>query len=75
MINFAQYAQMQHLHKESKLKATQIAEQMSLNAKTVTKWLVRERFEARRGKGRSSKLDPHKANIRSWLEKHPYRAQ
>ena len=75
MINFSQYTQMQHLHKESKLNVTQIAEQMSLNAKTVAKWLPRERFEPRRNKGRSSKLDAHKANILSWLEKHPYSAQ
>lgn len=75
MIDFAQYTQMQHLHKESKLNATQIAQQMSLNPKTVAKWLSRERFEARKNKGRSSKLDPHKANIVSWLEKHPYSAQ
>jgi transposase len=26
-------------------------------------------------RGHSSKLDPHKAAIRSWLEKHPYSAQ
>jgi transposase len=75
VIDFAQYTQMQHLHQESKLNASQIAEQMSLDAKTVSKWLSRERFEARRSKGRSSKLDPHKATIRSWLEKHPYSAQ
>ena len=75
MIDFSQYTQMQHLHKESKLGATQIAEQMSLNVKTVIRWLARERFEARRNKGRSSKLDPHKANIRSWLEQHAYSAQ
>lgn len=75
MINFSQYSQMQHLHHEDKLSAAQIAEKMSLNVKTVSKWLACERFEARKNKGRSSKLDPHKAAIRSWLEKHPYSAQ
>lgn len=75
MIDFSQYTRMRHLHLESKLTAAQIADKMSLNVKTVRLWLARERFEARRGKGRSSKLDPHKADIRSWLEKHPYSAQ
>ena len=48
---------------------------MSLSSRTVAKWLARERYEARRNKGRSGKLDPHKATIRAWLEKHPDSAQ
>jgi len=75
MIGFAQYTRMHHLHREENLSAARIAEVMSLDIKTVCKWLACERFEARRNKGRSSKLDPHKANIRAWLEKHPYSAQ
>jgi len=43
--------------------------------KTIRKWLARDRFEARRNTGRSSKLDPHKTAIRAWLEKHPYSAR
>ena len=75
MIDFAQYTQMQHLHKEDKLTHQQIAKKLSLDIKTVAKWLKCDRFEARKNKGRSSKLDPHKALIRAWLEKHPYSAQ
>ena len=75
MISFAQYTRMHHLRREEKLSAARIAEAMSLDIKTVCKWLARERFESRRNKGRSSKLDLHKANIRAWLEKHPYSAQ
>jgi transposase len=75
VIDFSQYSRMQHLHREDKLSAAQIAAKMSLNVKTVSKWLARERFEPRKNKGRSSKLDPHKANIRGWLEKHRYSAQ
>lgn len=75
MIDFGQYTRIRHLYLEEKLNAVQIAGKMSLNVKTVSKWLTRERFEARRSKGRSGKLDRHKANIRAWLEKHPYSAQ
>ena len=75
MIDFAQYTQMQHLHKEDQLTHQQIAQKLSLDSKTVAKWLKRERFDARTNAGRSSKLDPHKALIRAWLEKHPYSAQ
>lgn len=75
MIDFAQYTRMRHLHAEDGLSAVQIAAGMSLDVKTVRKWLSRELFEARRNTGRSSKLDPHKAAIRAWLEKHPYSAR
>jgi len=75
MISFSQYTRMHHLHREEKLSAARIAEVMSLDTKTVRKWLARESFEGRRNRGRSSKLDLHKANIRAWLEKHPYSAQ
>lgn len=75
MIDFGQYTRIRHLHLEEKLNAAQIAGKMSLDVKTVSKWLTRERFEARRSKGRSGKLDPHKANIQAWLEKHAYSAQ
>ena len=75
MISFSQYTEMHFLRSQDKLKVKQIAQKMSLDSKTVAKWLACERYEARRNKGRSSKLDPHKAKIRSWLEKHPYSAQ
>ena len=65
MIDFAQYTRMQHLHKEDKLTHQQIAQKLSLDSKTVAKWLKRERFDARKNAGRSSKLDPHKALIRT----------
>ena len=75
MINFAQYTEMHFLRAQEALTINQIAQKMSLSSRTVAKWLACKRYEARRGKGRSSKLDPHKATIRSWLEKHPYSAQ
>ena len=75
MIDFDLYTRIHFLHHQDKLTHQQIAQKLSLNSKTVAKWLACERFEARKSKGRSSKLDPHKALIRSWLEKHPYSAQ
>ncbi len=75
MISFAQYTEMHFLRAQEGLNIHQIAQKMSLNDKTVAKWLARDRYEARRNKGRSSKLDAHKATIRSLLEIHPYSAQ
>lgn len=75
MISFSQYTEIHFLRAQQGLKINQIAQKMSLNDKTVAKWLACDRYEARRNKGRSGKLDAHKATIRSWLEKHPYSAQ
>ena len=75
MISFAQYTEMHFLRKQEGLNINQIAQKMSFNGRTVAKWLARDRYEGRRNKGRSGKLDAHKATIRSWLEKHPYSAQ
>ena len=71
MISFSQYTEIHFLRSQEGLGIQQIAQKMSLNDKTVTKWLACDRYEARRNKGRSGKLDPHKATIRSLLEKHP----
>ena len=75
MIDFDLYQKIHFLHHQDKLTRKQIAQKLSLDTKTVSKWLARERFESRKNAGRSSKLDPHKALIRAWLEKHPYSAQ
>ena len=75
MITYSQYANIHRLRHEKKLHIAQIAVEMSVDEKTVSKWLARKRFERRKGQGRSSKLDPHKPLIKSRLEKHPYSAQ
>jgi len=75
VISFAQYTEMHFLRSEEGLNINQIAQKMLLTDRTVAKWLALDRYEARRNKGRSGKLDPHKAKIRSWLEKYPYSAQ
>lgn len=75
MIDYSQYAKIHHLHHEKKLRIAQISEEMQLDQKTISKWLSLRRFKARKAKGRSSKLDRYKAQIKAWLEKHDYSAQ
>ncbi len=75
MIEYSQYVRIHYLRHQRKLRLGQIAAELKLDEKTVSKWLGRERFEPRKGKGRSSKLDPYKALVKAWLEKHPYSAQ
>src|SRR5439155_1799095 len=73
VIDFDTYHQVRRLGRELNLTAAQIAAQTGLNIKTVRKWLDRPRYEPRRkGPRRSSKLDPYKDLIVSWLEKHPF---
>ena len=75
MIDYATYCRIQDAHHRQGLNISQIAQALSLDPKTVTKWLAEPRYRARLQVPRPSKLDPYKAQIRQWLEAHPYSAQ
>jgi transposase len=73
MINFETYHEVRRLSRELNLTPAQIAAKSGLNIKTIRKWLDKPRYEPRsKGSKRTSKLDPYKDLIVSWLEKHPY---
>jgi transposase len=73
MINFETYHEVRRLSRELNLTPAQIAAKSGLNIKTIRKWLDKPRYEPRsKGAKRTSKLDPYKDLIVSWLEKHPY---
>jgi len=74
MIEYTTWCEIRRLA-ENGLTARQIAEELTLDRKTVRKWMSRERFTPRQAAMRGSKLDPHKATIQRMLEKHPYSAQ
>jgi transposase len=75
MIDYATYCRIQDAHHRQGLNISQIAQALSVDPKTVTKWLAEPRYRARLQVPRPSKLDPYKAQIRQWLEAHPYSAQ
>jgi transposase len=75
MIDYATYCRIQDAHQSQGLNSSQIARALSLDPKTVTKWLAEPRYRPRLQAPRTSKLDPYKAQIRQWLEAHPYSAQ
>jgi len=75
MIDYATYCRIHDAHQQQGLNVTQIARDLDLDAKTVTKWLTEPRYRPRINAPRTSKLDPYKAQIRQWLETHPYSAQ
>lgn len=72
MIDYQTYLQIHHLHDGEKLKGSQIAERLGLDPDTVSKWLRRPRYEARKATPRPSKLDPFKPQILRWIELHPF---
>ena len=73
MIDYEQFCRIRQL-KDKGLFPTQIARELSLDKRTVYKWLAEERFRQRNTSRRSSKLDPFKNDIRRMLESHPYSA-
>ncbi len=75
MIDYSTYCQIHLLHEQKGLKASQIAQELSLSAKTVEQWIAKASFQPRKGSKRSSKLDSFKGQVVAMLERHPYSAQ
>lgn len=74
MIDYATYCQIRSLYREKKLSVRQISRRLKLAKKTVKKWIGQEFTQAQRP-GRTSKLDPYKDQIKSWLEQDELTAQ
>ena len=74
MIDYATYQRIQHLHRVEQLTVAQIAHAVSLDGRTVRRWLDEPRFRPRITPARASKLDPFKGYIRRLLEHHPFSA-
>ncbi len=72
MIDFQTYLQIHHLHDNEKLNQVQIADRLGLNPDTVSKWLRRPRYQARKSMPRASKLDAFKPQILRWIEQYPF---
>lgn len=74
MIDYQRFSQIKHLSQEQGLGVLQIAQQLSLDPRTVSHWLAQDHFRPRKPGRRTSKLDPFKAEIVRMLEKYPYSA-
>lgn len=75
MIDYQTFCQIRQLHDQKGLKASQIAQELKLDPKTVAKWIDQTRYQPRQTMQRPSKLDPFKGQIVAMLERHPYTAQ
>jgi transposase len=74
MIDYHRFCQIKHLHAHDGLSASQIAQAVSLDRRTVAYWLTQEHFRPRQPRPHASKLDPFKPDIVRLLERHPYSA-
>ena len=74
MIDYACCCQIQHLHQQQGLSASQLAATLSRDPRTVAYWLTQERFRPRKARPRASTLDPFKAQIGRLLDTYPYSA-
>ncbi len=74
MIDYPTFLQIKHLHQDQCLKCSQVAKELSLDERTVAKWLSENQYHQRKPAQRSSKLDPFKADIIRMLETYPYSA-
>ncbi len=74
MIDYTTWCELRRLA-ESGLGVPQIATQLSLNPKTVKKWLHEPKYRPRQVVMRKSKLDPFKPQILRMLEQHSYTSE
>jgi transposase len=74
MIDYHGFCQIKALHEQQGLNASQIAQELALDPRTVSYWLAQDHFRPRKPTTRRSKLDPFKADIVRMLEKYPYSA-
>ena len=69
MIDYACFCQIKHLHAHDGLNASQIAQTLTLDPRTVAYWLAQEHFRPRKPRPRHSKLDPFKPEIGRMLDR------
>ena len=75
MITYEIFCKIRHYRDHDGLNKSQIARALSLDLRTVEKWLEEKQFQQRKSSSRPSKLDPFKSTIVKMLETHPYSAK
>jgi transposase len=74
MIDYELYCKIKDYHQNRHLTIAQVASELSIDERTVTRWLNADKYRQREIGPRPSKLDPFKPQIIRWLETHPYTA-
>src|SRR3989442_15333987 len=73
MIDYHCFCQIKHLQAHQGLNASQIAQALSLDRRTVAYWLIQDHFRPRKPRPHASKLDQFKPDIVRLLERIPIR--
>ena len=74
MIDYPTFLQIKNLQQGQHLKCSQIAAELTLDERTVAKWIEEDQYRQRKPVQCNSKLDPFKGDIVRMLETHPYTA-
>ena len=74
MIDYELYCKIKDYHDNRRLGVPQIARELALDERTISRWLNADKYRQREIAPRPSKLDAYKAQIVRWLETHPYTA-
>lgn len=74
MIDYELYCKIKDYHDNRRLSVPQIARELNIDERTVSRWLNADKFRQREIAPRPSKLDAYKSQIVRWLESHPYTA-
>ena len=75
MIDYTTFCRLRELADQKHLTLAQIADELSMDPRTVALWVARRTHQARHSAKRPSKLDGFKGQIVGLLERHPYSAQ
>lgn len=74
MIDYEVFCKIKDLKEQKGLTCSQISEKLTLDRRTVAKWMGGKQFRPRESTPRSCKLDPFKDTIVAMLENHSYTA-
>ena len=74
MIDYHRCCQIQDLHERQGLNASQSAQEVALDRRTVAYWLTQAHLRPRKPRPHARKLDPFQPDIVRWLARHPYSA-
>jgi transposase len=74
MIDYETYCRIHSMKSTDGLKISQIAEELNIDETTVSRWLKKSTYKARKQGTRGSLLDPYKESVIRMLQNHNYSA-
>lgn len=72
MITYTMFLEIRRLYEDKKLNSNQIAQELGIDQKTVSRWIKRNHFEKVKRAMKEGVLSSYKKRIQGLLDKHPY---